>query len=145
MIENNDDPHFKESNEYLGNDNQAFIVPPKRHGCVTSWLLLMLIGNSIFTLIYLVRVTGSTQASNTPKTLLIALVITGFLNVLFPIMLLFWKKIAFYGLGITAVFIFCINLAIGLPKIKALRGQQGLLCFTVFFKSKRTVFPHGII
>lgn len=115
----NDSSEEHQDNLLDENANQS---TPKRHGCVTAWLVFMLILNSLTALVYAFR---SMSFTNISSTVLLSLIITGILNTVFAIMLLKWKKSAFYGFGITAVFIFILNINIGISVTKSLMGLLG--------------------
>jgi hypothetical protein len=105
-------------------DNVDF-ANPERHGCVTAWLIFMLIANSIITLIYLLRATRVMQPLKISIIPMIALIIVGILNVICSIMLLQWKKIGFYGFFITSIAAFIINISIGISPLRAIIGLAG--------------------
>jgi hypothetical protein len=98
---------------------------PQRHGCVTAWLILMLILNSLIAIVYIFK--SGKLAQTVPSNALIALVIMGIINVICAVMLLRWKKIGFYGFAITAVITIFINLHIGISPIRASLGFAGFL------------------
>lgn len=88
--------------EDLGENNN---VPKQRHGCVTAWLILMIIANSLAALSYLF--TGDFIAIRFPggisNSMLILLALLGIGNVIFSILLYKWKKIGFWGFLITGI------------------------------------------
>jgi hypothetical protein len=88
----------------------------QRHGCVTAWLILMIIGNSMVALFLLFagNFIGQTQSLPIPPSMLIILSILGIVNVICAIMLMQWKKIGFWGFIITSVIAFGINIQLEL-------------------------------
>jgi hypothetical protein len=100
----------------------------QRHGCLTAFLVLMIIANSAVALIYLFA--GDTVSKNVPggisSTMLILLAVGGILNVIFSVMLLRWKKIGFWGFIITSLGAFIINLSIGLGVVQSILGLAGV-------------------
>jgi hypothetical protein len=112
-------------NENTTPDNDVHSQPPPaRHGCVTTWLVIMLIANSLVTLIYIVQAFFK-QTLVVPFGALLALSITGLINVVSSILLLSWRKIGFYCFAITAVITLIINLNIGLSLGKSIFGFAG--------------------
>lgn len=100
----------------------------QRHGCVTAWLILVIVANSITALIYLLAEELITQnlPVEIPTTLMIALSILGIGNVIFAIMLLNWRKTGFWGFVATSILGMIINLIIGLGVLQSLFGLIGI-------------------
>lgn len=99
----------------------------QRHGCVTAWLILMIIANSVSAITYLfIEDTVSQNLPNPiPKSMIIALFIIGIANLTFTIMLFQWKKWAFWAFAITSLITLGINLSIGLGVGTSLFGLAG--------------------
>lgn len=107
------------------------MTPPglkKRHGCVTAWLIIMIIGNGFSAFVYFLASPFITDSlpGPVPTLILTALGILGLLNVFFAIMLLNWKKYAFWGFVGTAVAAVIINISIGLGIGMSLLGLIGI-------------------
>ena len=99
----------------------------QRHGCLTVWLVLIIILNSLTAVTYLFA--GALLRKFTPATPVWAfpvLAICGVLNVAFAIALFQWKKWGFFGFIATAIVIFVVNLEIGIKPIHALFGLAGV-------------------
>jgi hypothetical protein len=100
----------------------------QRHGCVTAWLILMIILNSLTAIIYLFL--GEEVANRLPMgvsdSMLILLGMGGVANVLFSIQLLHWKKLGFWGFTLTAFFVLGINISIGLGIGQSVLGLLGI-------------------
>jgi len=111
-------------------ESQNIPSTPERHGCVTTWLIIMLILNSLVALFYSVSVNKLAHSLNTSQFAIIGLVALGALNVIFSIMLLTWRKIGFYGFVITTIAAFSLNIYIGISPIRA---TLGLLGFAVLY------------
>jgi hypothetical protein len=100
----------------------------KRHGCVTAWLVIMIIGNSLAALIYLFA--GDFLNKSLPKpistTTLILLTIIGVANVAFAILLLRWNKSGFWGFVMSAIAALTVNLSVGLGIGQCILGLAGI-------------------
>ena len=123
------DPNNFEQTE-IPEDDQPIQSNPERHGCVTTWLIIMLILNSFVALFYSISVNKLAQSLNTSKIAIMGLVLLGALNIIFAIMLLTWRKIGFYGFVITTIAAFSLNIYIG---ISPARATLGLLGFAVLY------------
>ena len=103
-------------------------VIKQRHGCLTAWLVLMIILNSLTAIVYLFA--GDMIAKNLPggisTPMLILLAILGIANVCFSVLLFQWKKWGFLGFIITSIGALIINLSIGLGIGQSLFGLVGL-------------------
>jgi mannose/fructose/N-acetylgalactosamine-specific phosphotransferase system component IIC len=85
----------------------------QRHGCLTTWLILMIIGNALTALAYLLA--SSTIKSNLPNApawTVPTLTVASLANVVFSVALFQWKKWGFFGFVGTSVLVFVINLKI---------------------------------
>jgi uncharacterized protein YacL len=111
-------------------DDQNIPSTPERHGCVTTWLIFILIVNSIIALFYSFTANKISQNLNTSVLAIMGLVILCAINVVCSAMLLTWKKIGFYGFVITTILAFILNLNIG---ISLTRSIIGLLGFTLLY------------
>ena len=100
----------------------------QRHGCVTTWLILMIIFNSLTAVIYLFA--GDIVAQNLPggisNSMMILLAVLVIFNIIFSVMLLKWKKWGFWGLIFTSIGAFVINLSIGLGIGQSIIGLFGI-------------------
>ena len=99
----------------------------KRHGCLTAWLVLMLISNSAVVLIY---VLGSAVVRqyypNAPGWAFPALTLGGVLNIVFIVALFRWKKWGFWGSVATYALSSVVGLVVGLSVAQTLNGLTGL-------------------
>jgi hypothetical protein len=100
----------------------------QRHGCVTAWLVLIIVLNSVVAFLYLLR--GSWIAEHLPggiSTGMITLLgLLCILNIVFAVMLFQWKKWGFWGVIVTDVIAFIINLSIGLSIVQSALGLLGI-------------------
>ncbi len=99
----------------------------KRHGCLTVYLWLMVVGNSVVALIYLFgRETLEDRIPFLPGWALPVLAICAILNVVFAIALLRWKRWGFIGFIATAILTFVVNVNIRVGFFQAVLGLFGV-------------------
>ena len=87
----------------------------KRHGCLTAYLVLMIIANSALALIYLASMVSEDVRSNLPdgpKWLFPVSLVTASFNLICSIALLRWKEWGFWGYCVSAAVSFVINLEV---------------------------------
>jgi len=108
--------------------NENPIAPKQRHGCVTAWLIFMIVANSLSAGLYLFAkelITNSLPGVvSTP--LIISLGILAIGNIVFSVMLFQWKKLGFWGFVLTTAGSLIINLTIGLSVGQSLFGLAGI-------------------
>lgn len=100
----------------------------ERHGCVTAWLILIIIANSILGFVYLFTTDQvlSTLPIGSSETLLMIMGILGLGNIVFAILLFQWKKSGFWGYVATSIVALVINLMIGIGIGQSLLGLAGI-------------------
>lgn len=100
----------------------------QRHGCVTAWLIFMIVANSMSAVFYLffTELIVKTIPDGMPKSLIMALGIIGVANILFSVLLFQWRKIAFWGFVGTSLCSMLINLSNGLGVGQSLAGLFGV-------------------
>lgn len=123
-----DENSLPEENSFINDDE--FTAPPERHGCVTTWLIFLIIANAVIALIYAFTVNKLAATLHTSGLAIAALIILCSINVICAVMLLTWKKIGFYGFVITTVLAFILNLYIGISPVRSIIG---LLSFAVLY------------
>lgn len=100
----------------------------QRHGCVTAWLIFMIIANSLTAVSYLFM--GDTISQNLPEPIpqpmMIVLAIVSIMNLVLAIMLFQWKKWAFWAFAGTSIIALVINLSLGLGIGTSLFGLAGI-------------------
>ena len=103
-------------------------IEKSRHGCVTAWLILMIIANSLTSLIYFLIPENMAKLlpGEIPKFFLILLGFIGLSNVAFSIALFRWKLWGFYGFIVSSLAAFVINVYIGLGTGQAIFGLAGI-------------------
>ena len=95
------------------NFNQQESVP-ERGGCLTALLVLMMIGNGIMILVYLVMGDKIARQAKIPEWGSYLMAFFGLLNIIFAYLIYQWKKIGVIGICINAGLILIANLALGL-------------------------------
>jgi hypothetical protein len=99
-----------------------------RGGCLTAFLIVMLILNPLVAIYYLVA--GDSLATVVPgftPGMMILFALLGFANLAFALAVWRWKRWGVYGFGVSAIAAFIANMAIGLPITSALGGLVGLI------------------
>lgn len=101
----------------------------ERHGCVTAWLVMMIVVNSITSCIYFFAGDKFTQHSpvKISSGMLIMIGILGVANVIFSIFLLKWRKLGFFGFVVTSLAALIINISLGLGPLSAIFGLLGVV------------------
>lgn len=99
----------------------------QRHGCVTAWLILMIIVFSVssFSYLFLNELMSAALPKPVPKIVFTMLIIISLLNIIFAMALLLWKKWAFWGFAVTSLTTMCINLYAGFGIAQSLLGLVG--------------------
>lgn len=84
----------------------------QRHGCLTAWLIYLMISNSIVSLGLFYNIGSVVQRFQYIKSESLLLIVASIqiLNVLFLFMLLKWFKLGFWGLLSTSVLLFIIQI-----------------------------------
>ena len=108
--------------ENLGtNDNENSTVVKQRHGCVTAWLIYLIIGSSIGAIIYIYMFLFD-QPNGISYPIIVLLGIMCIVNVVSSVLVFQWKKIGFWGFIFTSISGLIINLSIGLGIVTSLLG-----------------------
>jgi|SRR5579862_4311657 len=99
----------------------------QRDGCLTAWLVLMIIGNSVTALLFvLFRERIKSHSPNAPAWIAPALTVASAANVVFAVALFRWKKWGFWGLLGTSILAFVTNLIIGTSVLQTILGLLGI-------------------
>jgi len=113
-----------------------------RHGCLTAWLILMIVANSLSLLMYLVMAAGEGEAMreafpDMPVWAIPALIVLSAFNVACAIALFRWKKWGFWGFCATSAIGLPINLYLGVGVPQSIAGLLGVvLLFAVLHIGK---------
>jgi hypothetical protein len=99
--------------------------PPKQmHGCLTAYLVLMLLSNLGTAIFGMVSLGGST-APRLPHQLILMMVLMALLNFVFTIALFKWKKWGFFGFIGVSIVSFALNIYLG-TGLMSLLGLSGI-------------------
>jgi hypothetical protein len=97
-------------------------VPKARHGCLTAYLIFMLIANALSVASYMAIGAGLIPHSTIAPWIAFVLGVIGIVVIVFTCFLFAWKRWAFYGFCALAVLVFVFNLAIGVNPLAAVFG-----------------------
>jgi hypothetical protein len=103
-----------------------------RHGCLTTWLVLMIIANAVTSLSYAAIAvsrasTVHSTLRRTPTWALFVLMVGCIANIVFAVALFRWKRWGFLGFLVTTILTLAINLSIGIKPAFVLLGACGIL------------------
>lgn len=99
----------------------------QRHGCLTAFLVLMVIANAASALMYLLGSAAIRQNfPSAPAWAFPVLAVMGIVNVVCAIALFQWKKWGFFGFLVTSAITFVVNLMVGLNIVQAILGLAGV-------------------
>ncbi len=99
----------------------------QRHGCLTAWLVLMIVANAATALMYLLGSAAIRENfPSAPAWAFPVLAVMGIANVVCAIALFQWKKWGFFGFLVTSAIAFVVNLMIGLIIVQAVLGLTGV-------------------
>jgi hypothetical protein len=98
-----------------------------RHGCLTAYLVFVIIANAGATLFYMIG-SGSARSNvaSAPPWAFPVLIVLGVSNLIFAIALLRWEKWGFWGFVASSVGAFLVNTSIGIGTAAALLGLLGV-------------------
>ena len=98
-----------------------------RHGCLTAYLIVMIIANSLTGLLYLFGADAiKERLPNMPNWAFPVLIAIAIINLICAFALFRWKKWGFWGFCISTAIVFVLNLAIGLSVASAIGGLLGV-------------------
>ena len=102
--------------------------PKQRHGCVTAWLVLMIVVYTA-TMFYSMISTNAElnpYAMVIPEWIYFTLSAVSLANVIFAIMLLKWRKVVFWGFAATSLITMGLNIYAGLGVTQSIVGLVGV-------------------
>jgi hypothetical protein len=98
----------------------------QRHGCLTAWLVLMIIANAAAALYLLGSAAIRQNFPSAPAWAFPVLAVMVIANVVCAIALFQWKKWGFFGFLVTSAVTFVVNLMVGLNILQAILGFAGV-------------------
>lgn len=100
----------------------------KKGGCLTAFLIFMLIANALGALGYFIGGGAIRQLTpNIPGWAIITSGTLSLLNIIFALGIWKFKKWGFYGFGAVSVIAFVVNIISGTPVYSALIGLVGIV------------------
>ena len=106
------------------NDSPEF--NPKRGGWLTTFLILMFIGNPVSLIFLFAASLIKNLSKNSPIWVIPVLGVSSIINIICAIGIWKWKKWGVYGLVITTLIVVATNISIGISINRALLGFIGL-------------------
>jgi len=100
--------------------------PKRRHGCLTAWLILLIIINPLSGLVYLVTIDSF---SDSPSWFIPAMIVFSLINFAGALALLKWKKWGFWAILAVNLVLFFINFTL----VGFGGAISGLLGFSILF------------
>jgi hypothetical protein len=112
----------------------------QRNGCITVYLILMIIMNCLIFLVYLVA--SEFIADNLPGDVSSGVIVLigslSLLNVFFAYNILKWKRWAFYGIVFVSMLMLIINLSIGVGIGQSILGLLGIAFLYGVLQAKKS-------
>jgi len=99
-----------------------------RHGCLTAWLVVMIVANSLAALIYLlVSEAIRRELPDVPEWAFPVLIVLSLFNLVCAIELFRWKRWGFWGFCVSSAVALVVNLWVGFGIVTALSGLLGMV------------------
>jgi hypothetical protein len=99
-----------------------------RHGCLTAWLVVMIVANSGSALVYILGSDAIRRTlPNAPGWAFPVLIVFSLFNLVCSIALFRWKRWGFWGFCGSSVVALVVNLSVGLGIGSALGGLVGVI------------------
>ena len=111
----------------------------QRHGCLTAWLIYLMIANSIVSIAFFFNTDKVTEVSPYRPSENIVLLIgsLGILNVFFSFLVLKWVKLGFWGIAVTGLGIFIIQIINGYGIFQPIFGLFGIIVLYAILQLKK--------
>lgn len=129
---------------YDGLSDSFGVEKSKRIGCLSAWLIFIIIGS----IINVINISTSLLLTQTTSPLHSALFsqvgfISAVLNIIFAIALFKWKKYGFYGLCVTSIVSFIMNLYAGISLLPSLISFISVVILYILLKvgDERKAWP----
>jgi hypothetical protein len=110
-----------------------------RHGCLTAWLIMLIIVNSLISLLYFfVDIsTLNPNVKDLPPVTKILFGILSLINIAFAFALLNWKKWGYYGFFVSSIMMFFTNVNFGMPPSNAIVSFVGISLLFLILQIKK--------
>jgi len=99
----------------------------QRHGCLTAWLVLMIVANSAAGLLYL---SGNAAIKHTlpgaPSWAFPVMGLLGLFNLVCAVALLKWRKWGFWGIVASSIGALLVNMSMGVGIGMSVAGMVGI-------------------
>jgi len=109
--------------------DESPIIRKERNSFVTIWLILLIAGNSLTALLYLIpnKEIADYLHIQLPGLMMVFMGLFALANVLFAVFLLQWKKFGFYGFCLTSISALILKLILGLGLANSIIGLGGIV------------------
>lgn len=99
-----------------------------RHGCLTAWLLLVIIGSAATCITYYIfgNIILQSLPNTASMTMLYLLGFIGLINILAAVLLFQWKMIGFNIFAGGSLITFVVNLYLGVDVFQSILGLTGI-------------------
>ena len=119
----------------------ASMQTQERGGCLTAWLIVVLIANALIAFYYLTSGAAMQQVyPSISPAIFLFLAVIGVVNIVSAIGLWTWHKWGFYLFAATSVITLVINIGIGLPVVSSLTGLIGVAILWYLLRNKWQAF-----
>jgi hypothetical protein len=118
---------------------------PKRHGCLTTWLVIAIIANAGTVIITPFSVGKLREAGHQISTPMVAVIVAcGVANLACAFGLMRWKKWGFYGFALTTFVALLANIAMGTDLVQSAAGLIGIavLYWVLNLGDENKAWPH---
>ena len=111
----------------------------QRHGCLTAWLIYLIIAYSIISITYFFKTDEVSEILpyKTSKNILLIYASLGILSIVFCIMLFKWVKLGFWGIVITNLIGFITRILNGQGIFLAVIGLIGVIGLYALLQLKK--------
>lgn len=100
---------------YVPDNNNDFPeTRPERGGCLTAFIILMIIGNSIAILLYLTMGKEISRKAHIPAYAPLLMIVFGIVNIICAFLIYNYKRSGVYGIVVSGAITLITNLAMGL-------------------------------
>ena len=108
-------------------------IKKKRGGCLTAWLILILIANLWIANNHFISLRPDSLLP-IPQWVIFILMVGSILNIVFAVAILRWKRWGVYGFGVIAIVLFIIDLTTGRPLYIAPLGLVGIIVLLILLR-----------